>query len=324
MDRLFREFVGQLKAEASVEAQVFRDIDAMVGGEDWRERLQRSLADALVFIPVVSSRYFASGVCMEEFNTFRAKTVPDEVPSAIIPLVLAGHRLLRPDAEQEEMRFIESLNWRDLQRPYRAGYESALWRDLVHEVVHDVLKWHEEFGARRETITVTSHRETGHRMKLDDTFIAEVGLTSLAPEEKQGFLKHIYWELQLRVGELLTRNQSSQQLDEFGLFVDTDEPGMSAWFAEHMPDYEQSEEFHAVRRADPAATKAQLMAEYGARMWLALNQPDHLQVVSDVLEELKSEIRADRDSILGDPARFREPHSAERAMQMIADRKLSE
>jgi hypothetical protein len=42
-----------------------------------------------------------------------------------------------------------------------------------------------------------------------------------------------------------------------------------------------------------------LKAEYAATKWLEVNRPDYRDVVKQVLEELKSEIVANKDTILG-------------------------
>jgi hypothetical protein len=40
------------------------------------------------------------------------------------------------------------------------------------------------------------------------------------------------------------------------------------------------------------------MSEYGAMKWLQLNRPDYPQVVAAVLEEIKGEIKSNKDAIL--------------------------
>jgi len=42
-----------------------------------------------------------------------------------------------------------------------------------------------------------------------------------------------------------------------------------------------------------------LRAEYAATKWLEVNRPDYRDVVAQVLEEIKKEVTANRDKILG-------------------------
>lgn len=136
--------------------------------------------------------------------------------------------------------------------------------------------------------------------QLDDKFLEDIGLSNLPDEQKQAFLQHIYEELELRVGTKLSDGLSDVQLEEFEKIIDKDEVAITAWVSAHAPDYKNDEIFKRMQQAtkldenDPA-----LRAEYVATKWLEVNRPDYRQVVAAVLEELKTEIVANRDAILG-------------------------
>jgi hypothetical protein len=134
--------------------------------------------------------------------------------------------------------------------------------------------------------------------KLDDKFLEELGLGALPQEQKQAFLQHIYSELEMRVGERLTEGMSDELLDEFGHFVDMNMDGMSKWFEENLPDYKDRDDFKQLKEANAQAPETAIMSEYGAMKWLQLNRPDYPQVVAAVLEEIKNEIKANKDAIL--------------------------
>lgn len=138
--------------------------------------------------------------------------------------------------------------------------------------------------------------------KLDDKFLEDLGLGAMPAEQKQAFLQHIYSELEVRVGEKLTDGMSDELLDEFGNFVDQNEDGMKAWFEENLPDYATREDYGQLKAANPEAPEKAVMSEYGAMKWLQLNRPDYPQVVAATLEELKNEIKSNKDAILGGPA----------------------
>ncbi len=66
--------------------------------------------------------------------------------------------------------------------------------------------------------------------KLDDDFLASVGLSALPSEQKPAMLRHIYETLELRVGMKLAEQMSEQQLDEFEGFIDRkDDAGALKW-----------------------------------------------------------------------------------------------
>jgi hypothetical protein len=136
--------------------------------------------------------------------------------------------------------------------------------------------------------------------QLDDKFLADIGLNELPDEQKQAFLQHIYEELELRVGTRLSDGLSDQQLEEFEKIIDRDQITIEGWLATHVQDYTNDQVFQRMQQAlklDP--TDPSLKAEYVATKWLEVNRPDYRDVVKTVLDELKGEIIANRDAILG-------------------------
>jgi len=136
--------------------------------------------------------------------------------------------------------------------------------------------------------------------QLDDKFLEDIGLGELPDEQKKAFLQHIYEELEIRVGTRLSDGLSDQQLEEFEKIIDRDQATVDGWLSAHVPDPSSDEVFKRMQEAlklepsDPV-----LRAEFTATKWLEVNRPDYRDVVKRVLEDLKAEILANRDAILG-------------------------
>jgi len=94
-------------------------------------------------------------------------------------------------------------------------------------------------------------------LKLDNNLLDELGLSGLPEEQKRGMLQHIYETLELRVGTQLANQMTDKQLQEFEQFIDTG------------GDENQAQ----------------------ALQWLEANLPNYKQVVNDVFEALKVEIK---------------------------------
>jgi len=136
--------------------------------------------------------------------------------------------------------------------------------------------------------------------QLDDKFLTDIGLGDLPDDQKRAFLQHTYEELELRVGTRLSEGLTDQQLEEFEKIIDRDQDVIENWLAAHVQDYTNDEVFKRMQVAlnlDPADPV--LKAEFVATKWLEVNRPDYRDVVKSVLEELKAEIIANRDAILG-------------------------
>ncbi len=136
--------------------------------------------------------------------------------------------------------------------------------------------------------------------QLNDEFLKELGLDQLPESQRKPFLDHIYSELELRVGERLSQGMSDAQLDEFANIIDKIEGAVDAFLAKHAPQYQQEPMFQKLMQATGApADDPRLKDEFAATKWLEVNRPDYRDVVAAVMGELKKEIIANRDAILG-------------------------
>lgn len=95
-------------------------------------------------------------------------------------------------------------------------------------------------------------------MKFDENFLQEMGLSAMPEDQKQAFLKYIQEELEVRIGERISKGLTEVQLNEFDLITDQAE-----------------------------ATK-----------WLEKNRPDYREIVTRTIEEMKAEIRANRSKLI--------------------------
>jgi hypothetical protein cdivTM_08533 len=136
--------------------------------------------------------------------------------------------------------------------------------------------------------------------QLNDEFLKELGLDQLPEEQRKPFLQHIYSELELRVGERLSQGMSDAQLEEFSGIIDKRPGAVDDFLARHVPNLMQDPMFQRlVQVSGVPMDDPRLRDEFAATKWLEVNRPDYRDVVAAVLDELKREIVANRDMILG-------------------------
>ena len=136
--------------------------------------------------------------------------------------------------------------------------------------------------------------------QLNEEFLKELGLDQLPEEQRKPFLQHIYSELEMRVGERLSQGMSDAQLDEFADIIDKKPNAVDNFLAKYASNYQQDKMFQRLvqaTKADP--NDPRLKDEFAATKWLEVNRPDYRDVVAAVMDELKKEIVAHRDAILG-------------------------
>ena len=95
-------------------------------------------------------------------------------------------------------------------------------------------------------------------MEFDEKFLQEMGLSAMPEDQKQKFLDYVKEELEIRIGERISKGLTEVQLNEFDMITD---PGEAA-------------------------------------KWLEKNRPDYREIVNRTIEEMKEEIRANRDKLL--------------------------
>lgn len=137
-------------------------------------------------------------------------------------------------------------------------------------------------------------------LKLSDSFLHEVGLEGLDEDEKKPFLRHIYQELESRIGLKLSDSMSDQQLAEFDRILDKDQSTISNWLSANSIDYTKDNLYKMIQKKSGLEFDSnELLAEYCATKWLEVTRPDYKQVVTATLEEIKAEVIQNRDAILG-------------------------
>lgn len=96
-------------------------------------------------------------------------------------------------------------------------------------------------------------------MQFDEKFLQEMGLSAMPEDQKREFLEYIQEELEVRIGERISKGLTEGQLAEFDAITDQVE----------------------------------------AARWLEKNRPDYREIVTRTVAEMKEEIRANRNKLIG-------------------------
>ena len=94
---------------------------------------------------------------------------------------------------------------------------------------------------------------------------------------------------------------TDEQLEEFESIIDRKDDVIVMWLEKNVPDYHNDVIFMQLQTSTGLdVNDSNLRADYAATKWLEINRPDYRQVVAGVLEDLKSEVAANRNVILGE------------------------
>jgi hypothetical protein cdivTM_08533 len=135
--------------------------------------------------------------------------------------------------------------------------------------------------------------------ELDEKFFEEIGLNRMPVNEQEEFKKHIQEEIEVRVGERISDGMSPEKLDEFEAIIDENSDFIQNWVLMNTPDYKNDEIYQTFVDQNNGQESAEIMNEYAAMKWLQVNRPDFAQIIETVMNEMKGELRANINKIIG-------------------------
>ena len=133
---------------------------------------------------------------------------------------------------------------------------------------------------------------------IDNSFLEQVGLSSMPEEQKGPFLEYAQEQLEVRIGEQMSAVLSEAQLDEFEKIINNDPEAINAWVAK-LGDYKRDTVFTTILQnlsGDPE--DPEVLTSYVTAKWLDQNCPQYQQIIHDVMGELQEEISQQKDAIL--------------------------
>src|SRR5437773_4117111 len=61
---------GEVRMQSGESFQIFQDTDNIAWGEQWRDRIEKSLDDVTFLIPIITPGFFKSDLCRSELQSF--------------------------------------------------------------------------------------------------------------------------------------------------------------------------------------------------------------------------------------------------------------
>jgi hypothetical protein len=132
ISKLARDLVARYGMITGEDIQLFLDRDSIEWGDEWRARVDESLATVAFFIPVLTPRYFQSVECRRELNHFARKAEELGIKELVMPI----HYVDVPGLDQDDiddpaMALIKRFQWRDWRELAFADTASPEYRREV-------------------------------------------------------------------------------------------------------------------------------------------------------------------------------------------------
>jgi hypothetical protein len=133
--RLAKDVVAQYEMISGDTIELFVDVDDIKLGENWRNKIQKSLSTAVFFIPVITPRYFLSSACVSELRKFSRGAKRLGVDELIIPLIyVAVQEIDNENSDNEMIKLVKSFQYKDWRDLRYADVNSEEYRRGVSEL----------------------------------------------------------------------------------------------------------------------------------------------------------------------------------------------
>ena len=114
---------AEVKAQTGNEFPIFQDRDAIEWGQNWKQRIERSINEVTFLIPVITPSFFRSSACRKELELFLEREKSLGRNDLILPLCYIDTPLLSNQSKQVTDPLAEIV----------ASRQYADWRDLRFE-----------------------------------------------------------------------------------------------------------------------------------------------------------------------------------------------
>lgn len=115
---------------------LFLDKDAIEWGEDWRKKIDSSLASIAFFIPVMTPRYFMSAECRRELRFFAQRATRLGIKELVLPLLYVDVPSLRDETTTDDLiELVRTFQWEDWTELRFEDVDTGAYRKAVSRLV---------------------------------------------------------------------------------------------------------------------------------------------------------------------------------------------
>ncbi len=119
VSRLARDVAAHFEMLTGEKIRLFLDRDDIDWGDDWRSKIDQSLASIAFFIAVLTPRYFSSPECRRELQFFAQRAKRLGIKELVLPLLYVDVPSLHDDTPSDDLvalvRTFQWVDWRDLR-----------------------------------------------------------------------------------------------------------------------------------------------------------------------------------------------------------------
>ncbi|MDR5742487.1 toll/interleukin-1 receptor domain-containing protein [Caballeronia sp. LZ029] len=140
---LLRCLMGKaLALQHGADIVIWQDIQSMPTGSDWAASIERSIGQALFFIPIITPRYLKSKNCLAEFQSFRHRMLELGCDDLIFPIlyVSVGQISAEDTVFGSNLEALLRHQWTDFRQLRHVDCHSHEVRARIDELAEYILR----------------------------------------------------------------------------------------------------------------------------------------------------------------------------------------
>ena len=132
--------------------------------------------------------------------------------------------------------------------------------------------------------------------QINESFLEGLGLESMNEDDKKNFLEYVQDQMELRIVERISSDMDNEKQDEFAKLADGDE-AITNEVMMRYPHFEDDEVYTSILDSSDG-NKEIATNQYATLKWLEENCPNYQEVVRKTIDEIRKEIKDNKDQIL--------------------------
>ncbi len=165
--QLARDVVAQYEMITGDSISLFLDRDTLEWGDDWRPKVDSSLASVAFFIPVLTPRYFQSAECRRELNFFARRATRLGIRELVMPVLYVDVPALHEDPPTDEaMALVKPFQWEDWTDLRFSAPESPEYRAAVAALAKRLAE--ANVAAERAEVPATAVEASAESASIDE------------------------------------------------------------------------------------------------------------------------------------------------------------
>jgi hypothetical protein len=157
--RLAEDVKKQYEMMTAESIEIFLDRTSLTWGDDWRDKVDSSLASILFFVAILTPRYFLHPECRRELQTFVRRAEALGVKELILSVLYVDVPAIHEESPSDELvALVKPYQWEDWRDLRYEETSSSKYRHAVGELAQKLVNINQRLASR--DVAIASVPET--------------------------------------------------------------------------------------------------------------------------------------------------------------------